>query len=247
MYNIIPSCPELVVSPGVFAHYGRERQCIDLLRNELVECSCHVVAPGSSADAPIFAETEPKHASSCALGNGFELRHRAACSGVTEVLRTVPGLFARCNFSESSQHESPDFDITNFSGPGSLAYLEYSVVDPKRACYINTTAGTASDCRDHEKSVKYRALGLLQNHAVHAISHETTGRLSRNFRKFLKICQSRHDKVAFELTAPRRTWACADWMRFHVQRLSIAFWCGSHQMHSSRASVNEHRRARAIV
>ena len=92
-----------------------------------------------------------------------------------------------------------------------------------------------------EKANKYTALALHNNHTVLPATLETTGRMSKGFRKVFQICEERHDREAFERTATQRTWASATFRQYYMQRVAIAFWSGSLAMQQRRERLNAHR------
>ena len=65
--------------------------------------------------------------------------------------------------------------------------------------------------------------------------------MSKGYRKLFKICEERHDRAAFALTAISRTWASASYRQYYIQRIAIAFWSGSLAMQRTRERINEHR------
>ena len=76
------------------------------------------------------------------------------------------------------------------------------------------------------------------NHQVYTATQETTGRLSAGYHRILKICADEHDRRAFDLTAPSRTWACTTFKQYHIQRIAIDFWRGSAAMQQARTHIN---------
>ena len=185
LYRVVPSCAVLKISEESFRLFSQQRQCIDLLLNTPSPCSCHIAVQSATlpnTTAPAFAETEPRHATSCALGDGYERRHKAGCMALHSLLRSLPNSCTTPQYNVPQQGATPDFDVMNFPNQGDLAFVEYSVVDPLQRAYLQAssqTAGHAASCRDKLKANKYRAEAQRTNHLIFTASQETTGRISK--------------------------------------------------------------------
>jgi hypothetical protein len=164
---------------------------------------------------------------------------------VQQLLATVPWAITIVQGQTPSTEANPDFHVTNLPKQGDQAYVEYSVVDHTRDCYLDTAPGAAGKARDGQKRAKYNTLALNNNCLLYTATQEATGRMSLGYRRLLKACEENHDHEAFERTAIERTWASATFRQYYMQRIAIAFWTGSLAMHKRCASVNRYNAQRA--
>ena len=171
----------------------------------------------------------------------FSRRHQAGSRGLLEILETVSSWHVYSQFLTPTHSQCPDFDVNNFPFMGDCSYLEYSVVDHLQDRYVRSQkAGAAAIARDKLKKAKYRDLALATNHRVFPASQECTGRRSPGYKHIFVLCVDHHDKVAFDLSAPRRTWASATIRQNYFQRVAICgFWSGSYLMSKNRDFLNQ--------
>jgi len=78
--SAIPTFADLTAPNDVFATFLFHYQCLHLIGNPLIRCSCpnamrRLNGAMDSNEAPVFATMDGQHALSCSLGNAFTLHH----------------------------------------------------------------------------------------------------------------------------------------------------------------------------
>ena len=164
-----------------------------------------------------------------------------------DLLRQLPQAYVvpqyRCNSDNAKDSkDTPDFDVVNFPKQGDLAFVEYSVIDPLQRSTMPASArseGHAASKRDNEKIEKYRLLALETNHQIHPAVQETSGRLSKGYKRILHLCDEMRDPSEFETNVlPHLTWACTSFLQYYTQRIAVGFWSGCAKMESTRHRLN---------
>ena len=232
-----------------FAVYSFARQCMPLLLDLPILCTCPAVTNSASQDpsrpAPVIAEAHPTHAQRCSLAGCLDRRHNRGCAGLQELLMTVPYFSVNPQFHlRINNRMVPDFDVFNMPAIGNMAFVEYSVVDPLQAHHLHgstRTSGVAARRRDEEKRRKYRDLCIRTQHQFYAASQETTGRISDGYRALFDLCKLTHDVDRFDSFAHERTWTSRGYSQYYTQRIALSFFSGCADMHMTRERINSFR------
>jgi len=238
LMSAIPSCAELTAPNDVFGTFLFHFQCMHLIGNPQICCSCTSSAVRSSDS--IFRAEPAKHASSCSIGDAFTVRHHQGCMGVKAVLDWIPHAVIYPRFSVNVPEETPDFDVLNVEC-GKHAFVEYSVVDHLQDALLlgsARTAGHAALKRDSDKWNKYRPLCLSSGRDLYTASQEASGRISKGYSKLIELAVERHDRADFDAIAPSRTWA-SDSLRAYLQQvIALNYWSGVVAAELQRVRVN---------
>jgi len=240
LMSAIPSCPELTAPNDVFGTFLFHYQCMHLIGDPQICCSCSSSSLRSSEAEPFRAEPA-KHASSCCIGDAFTVRHHQGCMGVKAVLDWIPNVITHPRFSVNVPEENPDFDCYNLER-GKHGFVEYSVVDHLQDAHVNisaSTAGHAAEARDTTKRAKYGPLCLSSGRVLYTASQEASGRVSAGYSKLIELAVTRHNRADFDAIAPTRTWA-SDSLRAYLQQvIALNFWSGVVAAELGRVRVNE--------
>ena len=240
--SAIPSCADLTAPNDVFATFLFHYQCLHLIGNPLIRCSCPnaVRRPSDSPDS-CFGTMDAQHALSCSLGNAFTIRHHQGCAGLKNVLQWLPDAVINPQYAISRNEATPDFVCFNLPSPSHHAYVEYSIIDHTQDHCLSGSihlAGSAGKKRDTDKTEKYQALCLSDGAKFYPASQETSGRISEGYHKLLSLVVDHHDHDAFEASATTRTWSANTLRKYLYQIIGINFWAGMMAAENQRTSVN---------
>ena len=88
-----------------------------------------------------------------------------------------------------------------------------------------------------EKKRKYSDYASRLNLRLYATVFESKGAFSRDMSLVLRECAANANQSIFADNSDDRTWASRSFKLYWSQRISIAFWRGSYQMHLTRMNA----------
>ena len=153
------------------------------------------------------------------------------------MLRTCPQYTVYPHYqteqSGSRYHDdTPDIKVAGMPNHSAFSYVEVSITSPHRSD-VQTQAAcfplAAASALENRRLAQYTGLATRTNCSLYVAALETTCAFGAGLQDLVERCSSNHDALAFEDSAPLRTFTSRHYKSYWMQRIALAYWAGFYQ------------------
>ena len=235
-FNIIPSCPELVISNEVFQFFVQSHLCVRLLSDNQGPATCTCAIPlGSPSNSRVV---NISHMDNCPLGGGTVDRHDALAQVASQFF-IAAGFQVHKDFHKQGPSSlKPDLTVFGFPSVGQSSFVEVSVTNPLASQSVRDAVATplsAATACESAKIKKYKELARAENRSIYTFVLESTGAFGKGVKEILSTACASADISPHNIASVCATRFPPSFRKFWSQRFAVTFWQGSLQMQKARA------------